>query len=76
MTLQSDASALSSALVDLQRQLDLLLGDLSDLHSAALALNPNLAKVCLHVESLITEAEAVLLVPELLEPITQERVLH
>jgi hypothetical protein len=71
-----DVRAFNQALVDLQHQLDLLLGDIADLQSTARTLSPNLLKVCRHLEILISEADAVLRVPDILGLSRQSGSLH
>ena len=72
----ADATDLSRALVDLQHQLDMLLDDLEILQTVAQTVSPDFMKTCRHIELLLTEAEAVLRVPDLLGPDEKSRLLH
>ncbi len=76
MTNTDEALDLTTALSSLQRQLGMLLHDLALLHSTAVPDRPEVVDICLHVESLIVEAEAVLAFPELLGPTPRSQTLH
>jgi hypothetical protein len=70
------AVELTAALNQLHDNLGQLLSDLAGIHSAARADDPELANVCLHIETLIMEAEAVLSTPALLSPVAMPGTMH